>query len=105
MRFFSLRSHAPIGIVSNFCIPLGGIIILPVKEIISMANTIRIAIDGMHCEACVRRVTNALAGVEGVKVDSVQVGAAKVTFDPAVTAPEQVAAAVDRIGFTAHVER
>lgn len=70
-----------------------------------MENTIRLSIEGMHCDACVRRVSNALAGVEGVRVDSVQVGSATVATDPARVSPEQVAAAVDRIGFTAHVDR
>lgn len=70
-----------------------------------MENKIKLSIEGMHCEACVRRVTTALSGVEGVRVDAVEVGAADVTFDTATVAPEQIAAAVDRIGFTAHVER
>jgi copper chaperone CopZ len=70
-----------------------------------MENTIRLSIEGMHCDACVRRVSNALAGVEGVRVDSVQVGSVTVATDPARVSPEQVAAAVDRIGFTAHVDR
>ena len=66
-----------------------------------MENTLQLSIEGMHCEACVRRVTNALSGVEGVQVESVEVGAAKVTFDNDRTSPAQIAAAVDRIGFTA----
>lgn len=70
-----------------------------------MENTIKLSIEGMHCEACVRRVTNALAGVNGVKVESVKVGSAQVGFDPAAVAPEQITAAVDRIGFTAHIDR
>lgn len=70
-----------------------------------MENKIKLSIEGMHCEACIRRVTNALSGVEGVRVDSVKVGSAHVTFDSATVAPEQIAAAVDRIGFTARVER
>jgi copper chaperone len=70
-----------------------------------MANDLRLSIEGMHCEACVRRVTNALGGVKGVRVDSVTVGSAKVEFDPAAASPEEIAGAVDRIGFKAHVER
>jgi copper chaperone len=70
-----------------------------------MENSIRLSIEGMHCGACVRRVTDALAGVEGVQVDSVSVGSAKVGFDPAAVAPEQITAAVERIGFKAHIER
>lgn len=70
-----------------------------------MENTLKLKIDGMHCEACVRRVTNALNGVDGVRVESVEVGSARVAFDNAAAAPEQIAAAVDHIGFTAHIER
>ncbi|WP_035349061.1 heavy-metal-associated domain-containing protein [Edaphobacter aggregans] len=61
-------------------------------------------IEGMHCEACVRRVTNALNSVEGVRADSVKVGSATVTFNPTTAKPEQIAAVVDGIGFTARVE-
>jgi copper chaperone len=68
-----------------------------------MENRVKLSIEGMHCEGCVRRVTNALAAIEGVRVDSVQVGSATVAADLERVAPEQIAAAVDRIGFTAHV--
>lgn len=66
---------------------------------------VRLSIEGMHCDGCVRRVTNALASVDGVRVDSVAVGSAVVAIDPKRTTPEQVVAAVHRIGFTALVER
>ncbi|MFP5226703.1 MAG: heavy-metal-associated domain-containing protein [Acidobacteriota bacterium] len=66
---------------------------------------IKLTIEGMHCQACVRRVTSALTGVPGVRVDSVEVGTAKAGFDPATATPEQIAAAVDRIGFKARVEK
>jgi copper chaperone CopZ len=67
-------------------------------------STVKLSIDGMHCEGCVRRVTNALAGVAGARVESVAVGEATVVVDPEKATPEQVAAAVDRIGFTARVD-
>lgn len=70
-----------------------------------MKNIFKLSIEGMHCDGCVNRVTKALSSVDGVRVDSVMVGAATVTVDPKRVSPEQVAAAVDRIGFTAHVER
>jgi copper chaperone len=69
-----------------------------------MQNTLKLAIEGMHCGACVRRVTNALQGVDGVQVSSVEVGSAKVTFDAAKTTAQEISAAVDRIGFTARVQ-
>jgi copper chaperone len=60
---------------------------------------LELAIEGMHCEACVRRVTNALTGVPGVRIESVEVGSAKVEYDPSAVNLEQIAAAVDKIGF------
>ena len=35
-------------------------------------------IENMHCGACVRRVTQALERVDGVKVGEVRIGAARV---------------------------
>lgn len=70
-----------------------------------MENIVKLSIEGMHCDGCVRRVTNALNSVEGIRVDSVEVGSATVAADPARVVAEQIVASVDRIGFTAHVER
>jgi copper chaperone CopZ len=64
----------------------------------------KLQIDGMHCGACVRRVTQALASTEGIVVDEVRVGAARFSssLDPA---PVDLAlAALNKIGFTAHIE-
>lgn len=38
----------------------------------------KIAIDGMHCDACVRRVRMALEKVPGAQVGAVTVGSAEV---------------------------
>jgi copper chaperone len=82
---------------------MGGIgILLCEGEFAAMENKLNLSIEGMHCAACVRRVTNALTGLEGVHVESVEVGSAKVAFDKARVSPDQVVAAVDGIGFTAH---
>jgi len=43
----------------------------------------KIAIEGMHCQACVRRVQKALEAVEGARVETVEVGTAVVDADPA----------------------
>ena len=68
-----------------------------------MQDTLKFSIEGMHCGACVRRVTNALQAIPGVQVNSVQVGSAELEFNPAATTPETIAAAVNGIGFTAKV--
>lgn len=41
-----------------------------------------LTIDGMHCDACVRRVTHTLGGVPGIRVKSVEVGRAEVLAQP-----------------------
>lgn len=45
-------------------------------------------------------MTAALHGVKGVEV-----GSAQMTFHPEQTSVEEIAAAVNRIGFSAHVEK
>jgi copper chaperone CopZ len=59
----------------------------------------------MHCGGCVNRVITTLQGVKGVEVGSVEVGSAQMTFHPEQTSAEEIAAAVNRIGFSARVER
>jgi copper chaperone len=68
---------------------------------LTMPQTLKLAIDGMHCGGCVNRVTNALKKLEGVEVRQVEVGSAEVSYDAAVTPPAAIAEAVNRIGFTA----
>jgi copper chaperone CopZ len=64
-------------------------------------------IDGMHCGACVRRVSQALAATPGVVVNDVRVGAARLTAQepaPALQAVDLAIAALARAGYTAHLE-
>jgi copper chaperone CopZ len=70
-----------------------------------MQDALQLSIEGMHCGACVRRVTTALAEVAGVQVGSVEVGSAKLAFDPAKASAEEIAAAVSGIGFASHIEQ
>jgi|RhiMetdeSRZDD1v2_1073273.scaffolds.fasta_scaffold728446_2 copper chaperone len=69
-----------------------------------MPNSLNLKIDGMHCDACVRRVTAVLSQVPGVEVKNVQVGSAAVAFDPAKASPVTIAQAINKIGFTATPE-
>lgn len=66
---------------------------------------LRLSIEGMHCGACVRRVTDALQAISGVNLDAVEVGYARMIFDPGETTVDQIVAAVNQIGFHAHVEK
>ena len=68
-----------------------------------MKDTLTLSIEGMHCGACVRRVTGALQGVPGVQLGLVEVGSAQLAYDPEEATPEEIAAAVNRIGFQASV--
>jgi len=61
-------------------------------------------IDGMHCGSCVRRVTQALTTVEGVVVNEVSVGSARLTTSLASAPIDLVVAALHKVGFAAHLE-
>ena len=62
-------------------------------------KTLTIEIAGMSCGGCVNSVRNALAGVPGVTIDSVTVGAAAVTYDPGLTNFEEIRAAIAKAGY------
>ena len=61
---------------------------------------VHFTIDGMHCDACVRRVKKALANVPGVEVQNVHVGSADVSGEAGALAQAQ--AAIESAGFTPH---
>ena len=60
-----------------------------------------LAIDGMSCGHCVARVSKALAAVPGVTVDDVQIGRARVRFEPGRTSAGDIAGAVEEAGYPA----
>lgn len=65
---------------------------------------ITLHIENMHCGACVKRVSQALEKVEGVRVGEVRIGGAKVQAPEDV--PESaVLSAVEKAGYPAVVER
>jgi copper chaperone len=59
-------------------------------------------IDGMHCGSCVRRVTQALSATEGLKVEEVRIGAARLTAAAEPAPVQQAIEALAKIGFAAH---
>ena len=61
-------------------------------------------IDGMHCDACVRRVRTALSKIEGVASTEVMIGSAEVQYDPGKIDAAKLLAAVEKIGYTASVQ-
>lgn len=64
---------------------------------------IKLAIEGMHCGACVRRVTQALNALNGVQVEEVELGKARITFAE-TTAANAAIEALAKIGFTARAD-
>jgi copper chaperone len=61
----------------------------------------KIAIDGMHCQACVNRVKKALSEVPGLQVREVGIGTADVVTGEAKEA--DVFKAIEKAGYTPHV--
>lgn len=59
-------------------------------------------IDGMHCGACIRRVSQALAATEGVEVKEVRVGAARLATAQDPPPVDRAIAALAAAGYKAH---
>ena len=63
-------------------------------------ETDRIKVEGMSCEHCVARVKDALIGLEGVQVESVQIGEVVVSLHSGEVGREAVLAAIQSAGYT-----
>jgi copper chaperone CopZ len=63
-------------------------------------SEITLSIDGMHCGACVKRVTQALQRVPETEVEEVRIGAARVKSPDSAA----VVAALSKAGYRAHAE-
>ncbi len=66
--------------------------------------TLRLAITGMNCDHCVRRVTKALGAVPGVTVRQATVGHATVDYDGQPQSLAAIVQAVDDAGYQARME-
>ena len=62
-------------------------------------DRITMKIDGMSCGHCVSAVDKALKNLDGVKVESVGIGNATVSYDPSAVSAEQIADAVTDEGY------
>ena len=60
-------------------------------------------IDGMHCGACVRRVSQALA-TEGLTVKEVRLGAARVESAQDPPPVDRALAVIQKAGYRAHLD-
>lgn len=66
-------------------------------------DRVELEIEGMSCGHCVGAVRKALLSVEGVTPESVSVGRAGVSFDPARADPSKILESVRKAGYDAHV--
>jgi copper chaperone CopZ len=64
---------------------------------------VNLRIDGMHCGACIRRVSQSLQSVPGTEVEEVRLGAARVKLAP-VASVDDLIAKLGRAGFAAQQE-
>ena len=62
-------------------------------------------IEGMHCGACIRRVTQALASIEGTHVQEVRLGAARISSSKDPTPIDLSIATLAKAGYTARLEQ
>ena len=60
---------------------------------------ITIPIHGMSCGGCVSNVKRALGQLPGVTVETVTVGSATVSYDPAVSSHTTIFSAITRAGY------
>jgi copper chaperone CopZ len=65
---------------------------------------ISLRIDGMHCGACVRRVTQVLHKLEGAEVKEVRIGAARIAVPETVPA-SAILETLAKSGYSAHLEQ
>ena len=64
-----------------------------------------LSINGMSCGHCLNAVRRALSDATGIMVESVRIGHADVQYDPTLTTPDKIAAAVTDAGYdAAHVQ-
>jgi copper chaperone len=65
---------------------------------------ITLQIDGMHCGACVRRVTQALQKIEDADVKEVRMGAARIAV-PENVPGSSIIEVLGKSGYSAHLEQ
>jgi len=70
----------------------------------NMTREINLRIEGMHCGACIRRVTQALQAVPGSEVEEVRLGAARLRI-PEEAKSASLITGLGQAGFTALEEK
>jgi len=62
---------------------------------------LKLTIEGMSCEHCVRAVKNRLTATPGVKVEDVAIGSAQLQYDPSRTSVDEIEEVIADEGYTA----
>lgn len=66
------------------------------------ARTVVLAIEGMHCEACVNAIEGALKKVEGVESAKVSLEQERVTIQARGVDDATLEKTIDKLGYDAH---
>jgi copper chaperone CopZ len=61
-------------------------------------------IEGMSCGHCLNAVNRALGAVPGVRIDTIRLGRAEVSYDESTTDPSRLAEAVTEAGYRTTVQ-
>jgi copper chaperone len=64
---------------------------------------LKLTIEGMSCEHCVRAVKNRLTNTPGVAVEEVAIGSAQLRYDPSRTNIDEIEDVIADEGYTAFV--
>ena len=61
-------------------------------------------IEGMSCGHCLNAVTRALSALPGVRIDTIRIGRADVSYDESANDPSRLEGAVAEAGYRATVQ-
>ena len=62
-------------------------------------QTLELTIQGMSCGHCVMHVRKALDTLNGLKIESVEIGKALVEFDETIVTREHIAKTIEEAGY------
>ncbi len=64
-----------------------------------MKKTETIKIQGMSCGHCVMSVREALEETEGVEIEDIEIGSARISYDTEKTSREQIEEVIEDAGY------
>ena len=62
-------------------------------------KTQNLVIEGMNCGHCVMSVKKELGKIEGVQVESVEIGKGRIVYDESRVSPADIEKAIENAGF------